>query len=149
MAAPVVSGLVADLLAAHPSWTPTQVKAALTYNANPSKTDVRPTADGGFEVAGDLALNASSAALGSYNEKKLIPNTYIDPSTGNIDYTRASWTRASWTNLGSTDPLRASWTRASWTCVGCSTTFAGSSTDPSSVPARASWTSFFGATPSN
>ena len=30
MAAPMISGLVADLLQEHPSWTPDQVKGALT-----------------------------------------------------------------------------------------------------------------------
>jgi serine protease AprX len=147
MAAPVVAGLVADLLAAHPRWTPTQVKAALTYNASASKTDVRPTADGGYEVAGDLALNATNTALNSYTDKNLVPNTYIDPSTGNIDYTRAAWSRAAWSSLSSTDPLRAAWSRASWSCLGCSSAWSASS--PTSAPTRAAWSAFFGDIPSN
>jgi serine protease AprX len=145
MAAPVVAGMVADLLAAHPGWTTTQVKSALTYNAGKNKTDLRPTADGGFEVAGDLAVNATSAALGWYTGKSFTPNQYIDPTTGNVDYTRASWSRASWSNLSNSDPLAATWSRASWSCASCSTTWTGAST--TSVPTRASWSVFFGDLP--
>ena len=148
MASPVVAGLVADMLGAHPTWTPAQVKAALTYNASKTKTDVRPTADGAYEIAGDLALNATASALGSYTEKGLAPNTYIIKSTGDIDYTRASWSRASWSSLGTTDPLRASWSRASWSCAGCTDGLA-TSTDPTRASwSRASWSSFLGDKPS-
>jgi serine protease AprX len=148
MAAPVVAGLVADILGAHPKWTPDQVKAALTYNAGNNKTDVRPTADGAYEVAGDLALNATSTALGSYTGKGLVPNTYIIPLTGDIDYIRASWSRASWSILDVADPLRASWSRASWSCIGCADGLA-IVTDPTRASwSRASWSAFFGDDPS-
>ena len=50
------------------------------------------------------------------------PNTLLDPATGDIDYTRASWSRASWSTAA--DPLRASWSRASWSCA-CSLTPTG------------------------
>src|SRR5439155_5812884 len=63
----------------------------------------------GAEAADDKAINnpTSDSANGG-----LTPNTLIDPSTGQIDYTRASLSRASWSDA--VDPLRASWSRASW-----------------------------------
>ena len=140
MAAPVVSGMVADILGPHPTWTPTQVKAALT-------AETRQVAGGAHEVSGDWAINATARNLASYSDSALTPNQYILPSTGSIDYTRASWSRASWSSLSSTDPLRASWSRASWSCAGCST--AWSSSDTSSVPTRASWSAFFGDVPTS
>jgi serine protease AprX len=148
MAAPVVAGLAADLVAAHPKWTPAQVKAALTYNAAGNRTDMRPTADGGYEVAGDLALNASTPALVAYTEKRLVPNRDIIPATGDIDYARASWSRASWSSLGTADALRASWSRASWSCLGCTDGPAIVAHATRASWSRASWSAFFGADPS-
>jgi serine protease AprX len=116
MAAAVVSGIVADLLQAHPQWTPDEVKAALmrTGRAVPS----------GNEVAADLAVLARPASYPNPN-RGLRPSTLIDPATGAIDYARASWSRASWSictdllraswsQAGAVDPARASWSRASW-----------------------------------
>jgi serine protease AprX len=122
MAAPIVAGIAADLLSAHPAWTPDQVKGALTAN-------LRPTRDGGGEVAADVALSAPKPQLVA--NQGLTPSSFIDPATGSIDYTRASWSRASWS--AAADGLRASWAAASWTCD-CATL-----TSPSADPARASW----------
>ena len=90
---------------------------------------------------------ASEKKCGHIGGKGLVPNTYIIPTTGDIDYTRASWSRASWSSLGWTDPLRASWSRASWSCLGCTDGLVAS-TDPTRASwSRASWSAFFGATP--
>jgi serine protease AprX len=122
MAAAVTSGVVADLLQLHPTWTPDQVKAVLIATAR--------TVSSGAEVAADVALRADSTAYPNPNAG-LTPNTLIDAATGDIDYTRASWSRASWSSA--VDPLRASWSRASWGCA-CSLTESGTID-----PARASW----------
>jgi serine protease AprX len=122
MAAAVTSGVVADLLQAHPTWTPDQVKAVMMGTAR--------TISGGKEVAADVALRADPKGYANPN-KGLTPNTLVDPATGDIDYTRASWSRASWSNAA--DPLRASWSKASWSCA-CSITGTGEID-----PARASW----------
>lgn len=140
MAAPVVSGTVADLLQLHPQWTPTQVKAALISNT-------RQVGYGAHEVAADWALSATPTDLASYSDSGYTPNTYIDPSTGSIDYTKASWSKASWSSLSSTDPLSATWSKASWSCAGCSATSVSTST--TSLPTKASWSAFFGDTPTN
>jgi len=41
-AAPMVSGIAADLLAAHPDWTPNQVKGALMLTAAATPAATRP-----------------------------------------------------------------------------------------------------------
>jgi serine protease AprX len=126
MAAAVVSGAVADLLDAHPWMSPNQVKTDLFHRTRPvgapssnnwvngygrrvaSWMTWRTMVDGG-EVALDRAID--DPARGNVNSG-LTPNSLIDPSTGQIDYSRASWSRASWSEA--VDPLRASWSRASW-----------------------------------
>jgi len=128
MAAAVVSGEAADVIQAYPTWTPNQVKAAIVkrsraVNETTSSTDTLVDAQGnpvssttttnttvvGAESAADKALNnPTSTNLNA----GLTMNSLLDPATGLIDYTRASWSRASWSSA--TDPLRASWSRASW-----------------------------------
>ncbi|HEY3019667.1 MAG TPA: S8 family serine peptidase, partial [Solirubrobacteraceae bacterium] len=54
-AAPVVSGAAADVLAAHPSWTPNQVKGALMLTA-------AQTADGSSLASGAGEVDAAAAA---------------------------------------------------------------------------------------
>jgi serine protease AprX len=109
LAAPIVSGIAADLLAAHPWWTPSMVKAAIVNTA-------APLSDGGAEVQAMNAYWASGSQL--WSDHHLTPNDLIDPSTGSIDYNAASWSAASWSTAA--DPLAASWSAASWSCVGCS-----------------------------
>jgi serine protease AprX len=140
MASPVVAGVAADLLAVHPTWTPTQVKSALIYQG-------RGLGNGALEVAADSAALASSKQLGMYTGAGLTPNTLITPSTGSIDYTKASWTKASWTSTDPTSPLSATWAKASWTCLSCSS--ASTTTSSSSLPTKASWTVFFGDVPAS
>jgi serine protease AprX len=121
MSAAVVSGAAALLLEEHPGWTPAQVKGALTSTLN----DV-PGAGGVIDIA--AALDASSAF--SVN---LVPNTLVDPASGQIDWTRASFRRASFRDA-SGSPLGASWTRASFRCD-CGFTESGE-VDPTRVSFR-------------
>jgi serine protease AprX len=149
MAAPIVAGIAADLIAAHPTWSPDQVKGALTYDGGRVSSGgawaatVRPTAEGQDEVAADLANRASPTATRSANGA-LVPNDLIDPATGDVDETRASWGRASWG--AAADGLRASWGRASWGCD-CSAMTGVDYTRASW--GRASWGSFFGESPAD
>jgi serine protease AprX len=122
MAAAVTSGVVADLLQAHPTWTPDQVKAVLIGTSR--------AVSSGKEIAADVALRADPKSFPNGNAG-LTPNTLLNPATGDIDYTRASWSRASWSSAA--DPLRASWSKASWSCA-CSLDSTGAID-----PARASW----------
>ncbi|MEK6326132.1 MAG: S8 family peptidase [Actinomycetota bacterium] len=128
MAAAVVSGEAALLVGADPTLTPNQVKAQIVRRTRAVES-AKPTdnllVDGtGTPVAVDadqfLELESAEAAvdkaLNNDVTKKfntgLTPNLLLDPVTGQIDYTRASWSRASWSDA--TDTLRASWSRASW-----------------------------------
>ena len=99
-AAPMISGLVADVLELHPRWTPDQVKGALL---DPSvRTSASPEVD---------ALKVAELTSPSPADQGLEPNRLIAGGSGELDYARASWSRASW-SLTNWD--RASWSRASW-----------------------------------
>ena len=141
MAAPIVAGIAAGVISAHPDWTPDEVKGALTYFNGPQDANLRPTADGAWEVAADNAVDASAGELAA--NAGLRPNDLVDPATGDIDYARASWGRASWSEA--TGALRASWGRASW---GCDCAGAGGVAGTTRASwGRASWSAFFGETP--
>jgi serine protease AprX len=136
MSAAVVSGLVADLLELHPDWTPDMVKGALVNN-------LRRMVDGRNEVDLDKASNANRRELVS--NQGLTPNELIDPSTGDIDYTRASWSRASWSQVegdraswSRASWSRASWSRASWSCD-CEVAVTGDADPDRASWSRASW----------
>jgi len=121
MATGVVSGAAALLIEAHPNWTPAQVKGALQATV----VDV-PGAGGVIDVG--AALDANSTAT-----VNLAPNTLIDPTSGLIDWTRASFRRASFRDAsGST--LSATWSRASFRCD-CGFTDSGE-IDPTRVSFR-------------
>ncbi len=109
LAAPIVAGVAADLIAAHPGWTPDMVKGALVNTAT-------QLPGGAQEVNARAADWANGAELTS--DQNLTPNTLIDPDTGSIDYNAASWSAGSWSTAA--DPLAASWSAASWSCVDCS-----------------------------
>jgi serine protease AprX len=103
MAAAVTSGAAALLLEEHPSWTPAQVKGALA-----TSLDNVPGAGGAIDVYAALDANASSTV-------SLAPNTLIDPTTGQIDWARASFRRASFRDASGSN-LSATWSRASFRC---------------------------------
>jgi serine protease AprX len=136
MSAAVVSGIVADLLELHPSWTPDQVKGALVNNVRkvagtPGETDAQTASKANKK---DLVANVG-----------LMPNTLIDPATGDIDYTRASWSRASWSQVEGNRASwsraswsRASWSRASWSCD-CALAVTGEADPTRASWSRASW----------
>jgi serine protease AprX len=126
MAAPVVSGVAALIFQLHPDWTAPQVKAALLttgyrlYGSTYREVDAR--------AATQLASPPASV------DPHVPPNTLVDGTTGDIDYTRSSWTRSSWTSAAA--GLTADWARSSWTCT-CGDANGDGQVDPS----RSSWTS--------
>jgi serine protease AprX len=122
MASAIVSGAVADALEAHPAWTPDDVKAQIVKRSRPVKNWNAQNVDGAGTVvnSGDQTVVGGEASLDkvigtpiiSAANEGLASNNLINPATGQIDYSRASWSRASWSEA--IDPLRASWSRASW-----------------------------------
>jgi serine protease AprX len=133
MSAPIVSGIAADLISAHPGWTPNEVKGALI-------STTRLTADRAREVDASRAINATAAQRVS--NTGLTPSPLIDVSTGWLDPTRASWRRASWKSA--TGDLAADWGAPSFTCD-CPATTATADTTRARW-GRASWRAFFGET---
>jgi len=108
MAAPAISGLVADLLQIHPGWTPDQVKGVLT---SPAVNDGAPFQEPSA-VKAALDFNAPLADQG------LTPSTLFDTANGKVNYTLATWSLATWSRA--TGLLRAGYTDKSYDCTTCS-----------------------------
>ncbi len=108
MAAPMIAGLVADLLQAHPRWTPDQVKGDLTSDAVSDNSSLQePNA-----VKAVLNWNPPVANQG------LTPNELIDPATGVVNYTLSTWSLATWSRTNGA--LRAGYAGSSYSCKSCS-----------------------------
>jgi serine protease AprX len=130
MATPMISGLVALLLQAHPNWTPDQVKGALTDPAaasNPSTKEV--------DAAKARALPRPAPA-----DAGLTPNSLLDPSTGDIDYSQSSWSQSSWSQAGGA--LAAAFAQSSWSCT-CGASGASSVGPSTSSWSTSSWSTYF------
>ncbi len=120
MSAPMVAGLVANMLEERPGLTPDQVKGILI--------DTARNVGAGREA---FAIPAVNATAGSNPNAGIAPNTVVDPATGAIDYTRSRWSRSRWSTAPST--MGATWARSRWSCD-CSKTTSGSID-----PARSRW----------
>jgi serine protease AprX len=130
MSAPMVSGAVALLLERHPHLTPNQVKGVLMASAR-SLPGGLPAVDA---YAAIRRVNAGAVPVANQG---LTPSTLIDAATGEIDYTRSSWSRSSWSTADgqrAADWARSSWSRSSWS----STNSAGVEVSRSSW-SRSSW----------
>jgi serine protease AprX len=103
MSSAVVSGVAALVLQGRPNLTPNQVKGAIL-------SSLRNVPGAGAAVDANAALDATGSANGG-----LMANTLLDPRTGLIDWTRASFRRASFRDA-SGSPHDASWSRASFRC---------------------------------
>jgi serine protease AprX len=108
MAAPMISGLVADLLQAHPRWTPAEVKGVLTSAAVSENSSLQePNA-----IKAVLDWNPPVADQG------LTPSKLIDQATGNVNYDLGTWSLATWSRADGA--LRAGYAGSSYTCKTCS-----------------------------
>ena len=133
-AAPVVSGIAADLIGMHPTWTPDQVKGELMrsatplYSASPLSAGVgevniqKAVQDKGAPPNPNAALDAflvPDPAGGPYpvfdsaswvnaarNSASWNSASWVDASWNTASWNTASWNTASW--------LSASWNTASW-----------------------------------
>jgi len=144
MAAAVVSGEAALVAQKNPTWTPDQIKGTLVKRTRAVKETVPSMVAGtlvdadGQDVGPDATIETTikyaavsvdkviDRSTPDSSNANLVPNSLINPATGQIDFSRASWSRASWSEA--VDPLRASWSRASWSRASWS---------------RASWSSAF------
>jgi serine protease AprX len=123
MAAPMISGLVADLLEAHPGFTPDQVKGALTSRFAKVRAEVQ-------EVSGAKAALLPDPPVANRGVR---PSSLIADAAGNINYNLSSWSLSSWSVAKGT--LSAGFALSSWSCGSCSGTHGGA-VDPS----LSSWT---------
>ena len=121
MSAPMVAGLVANMLEVHPGLTPNEVKGILMDTA-------RTVSGAGKEVFANPAINQDS---GRNPNAGIAPNSVVNPNTGAIDYTRSRWSRSRWSTAPSS--MGATWARSRWSCD-CSKTSSGSID-----PARSRW----------
>jgi serine protease AprX len=119
MSAPMVAGVVANMLEVHPHLTPDEVKGILM--------DTARSVGAGEAPRTDHAVRQDSAD--SNPNEGIEPNTLVNPQTGAIDYTRSRWSRSRWSRsrwsnvyscdcLGveadSVDPTRSRWSRSRW-----------------------------------
>jgi serine protease AprX len=143
-AAPIVAGAAAQILAAHPDWTPDQVKGALIATARALPAAGTGAGAGEIDVVAAAALTAppsANAAVDSY--------VVTDPLTGLRSFNSVAWLRAtnpsifSPTGSGSTGSATtsASWSSASWTSASWSSASWSSASWTSSLWSSASWTS--------
>jgi serine protease AprX len=155
----VVSGLAALLLSAHPSWTPDQVKYALTSTALPI-AGTATTLQGAGRVQAGAALNANvtavpSAALGSDASGTLsasrgtgagtsiVCDGTSTPLTGELTTWCAPWDSAAWTSTAwtSTAWTSTAWTSTAWTSSAWTSTAWTSTAWTSTAWTSTAWTS--------
>ncbi len=141
MAAPMVAGAAAIGFQLDPTLTPNRIKALL-------RDSDRPLTDSIDELSMVDAARRFFNDGGRLANQGLEPNTYIDPATGEIDYTRSRWSRSpgarpasccaragaapagAWRRRPSAsyaaaavDPTRSSWSRSSWSRSSWSTSW--------------------------
>jgi serine protease AprX len=127
-AAPIVAGGAAQILAAHPTWTPDQVKGALMVTA--SRTPAAAPLSQGVGIV-DVS---KAAALTAAPNPNLALRDFVNPdpaggtspvfdaaswastAKANASWASASWASASWASASwsSASWASASWASASW-----------------------------------
>jgi subtilisin family serine protease len=128
--APVVAGAAAQLVMAHPDWTPDQIKGALMQRARHV-----PEATHGEAGVGEINVYRSAmltnppnpnAALNKYVKADLVLGTkefdgltWRAAAKANVSWDSASWSDVSWTDVSWTDVSWSdvSWSDASWADV--------------------------------
>ena len=125
-AAPIVSGVAAQLLARNPSWGPDQVKGALMATARPT-----PSAVAGSLGLGEVNAVKSVLATSAPNPNKALEQFLAaDPAGGNLPVFNAvswedtakanvSWDAVSWGDVswGDSSLAAVSWADISWSDV--------------------------------
>jgi serine protease AprX len=138
-AAPVVSGLAAQLLARHPDWGPDEVKGALMLTS----------AYLGVEGSGVGAVDGFYAALLDFTppnpNEGFYPFVEADPVTGQPFFNEANWanyvaTEANWAqaNWAAAAWASANWAQANWAQAAWSSANWAQSVE-SSMTTTASW----------
>jgi serine protease AprX len=133
-AAPVVSGIAADLLALHPSWTPDQIKGALMLTAAPTSS-----ATGSYALGvGEAQATAAAAVVSPPNPNAGLDNYIVSDPSGGLSFDAASWSSAAQANASWNS---ASWSSASWSSASWSSASWSSASWSSASWSSASWSS--------
>ncbi|HEX4673440.1 MAG TPA: S8 family peptidase [Solirubrobacteraceae bacterium] len=123
MAAPMVSGLVADMLQLHGNWSPAQVKGAL----------ISPLTKANRAIDEVSAFAAVLLPFAPVADRGLTPSTLLKGKNGGIDYSRSTWSRSRWSQAqGDFD---AGFARSSWSCT------CGQGPSGAVDPSRSAWSS--------
>jgi serine protease AprX len=126
MAAPMISGLVADLLQFRPNLTPNQVKGLLISSSVASNPSIQ-------EVDAGKLVDLWPAPVA---DQGLTPSTLLSGASGNIKFTQSSWSQANWSQA--TGSLSAGFAKSSWSCT-CSATGTGTVGPSQSSWSKSSW----------
>jgi serine protease AprX len=133
-AAPVVSGIAADLLALHPLWTPDQVKGALMLTAAKTGAGAGVNALGVGEVQASAAMNVVAPP----NPNSGLNGFIVSDANGGLTFDAASWSSAAQANASWNS---ASWSSASWSSASWSSASWSSASWSSASWSSASWSS--------
>jgi serine protease AprX len=143
--APIVAGAAAQILSAHPNWTPDQVKGALMLTAHAAGGAAPLSVGVGIvDVARAVALTSApnpNQALNAF----LVPDqaggslpVFDAASWANTALANASWASASWANASWAS---ASWSSASWANASWASASWASASWSSASWSNASWAS--------
>jgi serine protease AprX len=113
LAAPVVSGMAAAVLAVHPDWTPGQVKGALMVSA--SALPAIPDWAGGVGEVSAAALELQSAPDADANLEQFV----VPDGSGGVTFDAATWEQAV---QGATDWSATDWSATDWSATDWSAT---------------------------
>ncbi len=115
LAAPIVAGAAAQVLANHPSWTPDQVKGALMKTA--SKLPAVSNYAGGV---GEVNAAAAAALNSAPNPQKNLDKFIAADSNGQLQFNGDAWmaTVASQTDWSETDWSETDWSETDWSETG-------------------------------
>ena len=141
-AAPVVASAAAQILAAHPSWTPDQVKGALMLTAKPAAgaaplsvgvgvVDVQKAIAVSSPPNPNLALNKFLVSASGGSGKVFDAASWASSAQADASWASASWASASWAS--------ASWSSASWASASWASASWASASWASDSAATASW----------
>jgi serine protease AprX len=131
LAAPIVAGAAAQILAAHPSWTAGQVKGTLMKTA--TRLPLVSSFGGGV---GELNAAAAAALAVPSNPHSRLDSFITTDATGKLVFNGASWANTvqstpgwSATDWSATDWSATDWSATDWSCTdwSASTNVAGTS----------------------
>jgi serine protease AprX len=133
-AAPIVAGAAAQILSAHPSWTPDEVKGALMLSAT------RVPSAAPLSVGVGVVDVAKAVALTSAPNPNLALNRFVVSASGGSG---KAFDAAAWASTARTDAAWASaaWSSAAWASAAWSSAAWASAAWSSAAWASAAWSS--------